>query len=478
MAKQISRVNSLCTLVRGLAGLAAASSALAISGCGMLSSSGAKTSTTASSNAGASPAQNPQDASTTSGVQAGGSTASSAGMQNDASTMQGADLASSAGTGAWINPQARQEPGEDNAPATFNLQQITFAQEGADFDPAISRDGQKVVFASTQYRPTADLYVKSVSGRTITQLTSDPAEDGTPDISPDGTKVAFASNRDGNWDIFVMPITGGKAIQITSDESDEIHPSWSADGSNLVFSRMGPTSGRWEMWVTDAGKAGNATFIGYGLFPRFCPASGTGADGADRIVFQLGRERGQRSFAIWTIDYRDGQSYSPTLIASSPTAAFINPTWSPDGKFIVYSSVPAGDAWGRAGGPPAAELWLASVTAEASVRLTSGDLRALRPAWGPSNRLYFVSSRNATENIWSIDLAQSLASVGGTPEKGMTTAANSGRPAPRTSGKGSPQVSQAKTQPSTPRATTKPASAEEDDSRSSQTTADAGQDNQ
>lgn len=365
-------------------------------------------------------------------------------------------MAASAGTDAWVNPQARLEPGSDNAPATFNLRQVTFAQEGADFDPAVSRDGTRIVFASTQHRPTADLFVKTIAGRTITQLTDDPAEDGTPDISPDGAKVAFASNRDGNWDIFVMPITGGKAVQITSDESDELHPSWSADGGKIVFSRMGPTSGRWEMWVTDAHQASGATFIGYGLFPRFCPTSGTGSNGSDRIVYQLGRERGQRSFAIWTIDYLDGQSSNPTLIASSSTAALINPTWSPDGAYIVYSSVPS--AGPAAGGPPAAELWLASVTAEATIRLTSSDLRAIRPVWGPSNRLYFVSSRNATENIWSLDLSQSLASLGdsgetvaSTPERGgrrttasssrQTSASQTGRPGSRKAGEDNTQGS-------------------------------------
>lgn len=436
MAKQLTRIptqvasQDVHAAIRSAGLLAiAGTAALTLQGCGMFASSGteqAPSSTAATvedpstSQGGARKAANP-------GAGQGTSQAMGSPTGGDAQTspvaVGGADMSASAGTGAWINPQARLEPGDDNAPATFNLQQITFAQEGADFDPSISRDGQKVVFASTQHRPTADLYVKSVTGRTITQLTSDPAEDGTPDISPDGTKVAFASNRDGNWDIFVMPMVGGKAVQITSDQSDELHPSWSADGNSLVFSRMGPTSGRWEMWVTDAGKAGNATFIGYGLFPRFCPSGGTGSDGGDRIVFQLGRERGQRSFAIWTIDYREGQSSNPTLIASSPAAALINPTWSPDGKFIVYSSVPSTDAWPAGGGPPAAELWLASVTADASVRLTSSDLRAVRPAWGPSNRLYFVSSRNATENIWSIDLAQSLASIGGSPEKSTTTAA-------------------------------------------------------
>ncbi|MFT3686129.1 MAG: hypothetical protein QM783_14615 [Phycisphaerales bacterium] len=48
------------------------------------------------------------------------------------------------------------------ADATEGLTQVTFATEGADFDPRISRDGSTLVFASTQHRATADLYIKKV----------------------------------------------------------------------------------------------------------------------------------------------------------------------------------------------------------------------------------------------------------------------------------------------------------------------------
>ncbi len=453
-----------------LAGLAAA----AIPGCGMFHSTA--------------PAPHEPGPATASANSADEATSTKVAAAPDATAVP-----ASAGTDAWINPQARQESGQDNVTATFNLQQITFAQEGADFDPAISRDGSKVVFASTQHRPTADLYVKTITGRTITQLTNDPAEDGTPDISPDGARVAFASNRNGNWDIYIIPITGGKAIQVTSDESDELHPSWSPDGTQLVFSRMGPTSGRWEMWVTDAAKAANATFIGYGLFPRWCPTPGTGADGSDRIVFQLGRERGQRSFAIWTIDFKDAQASNPTQIASSPSAALINPTWSPDGRFIVYSSVPSAEAWPSAGsgGPPAAELWLASVTADSEVQLTTPDLRAIRPAWGSANRLYFVSNRNSSENIWSIDLAQSLASIGGTvsgPE-GSTTASAGSKASPTGLANRAPQTRTASADrpgkaPTKTATGSKPAKEAPEqapagqDQQPSSSTADAGDENQ
>src|SRR5205814_1915921 len=143
-----------------------------------------------------------------------------------------------------------------------------------------------------------------------------------------------------NWDIYVMPISGGKAVQITSDAADEIHPSWSPDGKKLVFSRMGDATGRWEMWTADVQNPSVANFIGYGLFPQWCPVAGTGEAGADRILYQLGRERGRHAFGLWTMDVNTGGATNATEIASSPSSALINPTWAPDGKWIAYAEVP------------------------------------------------------------------------------------------------------------------------------------------
>jgi TolB protein len=292
-----------------------------------------------------------------------------------------------------------------------NFMQVSFSQEGADFDPDISRDGRQIVFASTQHRNTADIYIKNVESRVVTQLTNDPANDVMPRISPDGTRVAFASNRSGNWDIYVMPITGGRAIQITSSAADDLHPSWSPDGSQIVFCRMGEVSGQWELWITDVGNSGVAKFIGYGLFPEWCPAAGSGAGGADRIAFQKSRERGDRAFGIWTIDYKDGQAGNTTEVASSPIAACINPAWSPDGRWLAFATVPSPSQWAHSATsrPPSADLWMADLNGNTRISLTSGVAVNLMPAWGPDNRLFFVSDRGGNDNIWTMDTTKVIA---------------------------------------------------------------------
>ncbi|MHC4416836.1 MAG: TolB-like translocation protein, partial [Planctomycetota bacterium] len=58
-----------------------------------------------------------------------------------------------------------------------NVAQITFATEGACSDPDVDRAGERMVFASTQHSATSDIYMKSTHGRTLTQLTTDPADD-------------------------------------------------------------------------------------------------------------------------------------------------------------------------------------------------------------------------------------------------------------------------------------------------------------
>lgn len=289
-----------------------------------------------------------------------------------------------------------------------NLTQVSFAMEGSDFDPDISPDGRKLVYASTQHKFTSDIYIKSTDSRVVSQLTNDPANDVMPKISPDGTRVAFASNRTGNWDIFVMPIAGGRAIQLTNTSADDLHPTWSPDGTKLAFCRLGEVSGQWEIWITDVGNSGIASFVSYGLFPTWCPVAGTGAAGTDKIAFQKSRERGDRAFGIWTIDFRDGQAGNLTEVASTPIAACINPAWSLDGQWIAFATVPNPQQWAHSADarPPSADLWLIDINGSSRISLSAGSTVNLMPAWGPGNRLFFVSDRGGVDNVWSMDTSQ------------------------------------------------------------------------
>jgi len=157
------------------------------------------------------------------------------------------------------------------------------------------------------------------------------------------------------------------------------------------------------------------------MHPRWCPLAGTGEAGADKILYQLGRDRGRRSFSIWTLDYHDGSAANTTEIAGSAAFALINPTWSPDGRWIAYAEAPAENANAR---PTNASLWMVSVGGEAKVRLTTDGAASFSPVWAAGNRVYFTSNMGGAENVWSLDATQAVAAAMGTLDTVASTAAN------------------------------------------------------
>ncbi|HWT03936.1 MAG TPA: hypothetical protein VN256_27050 [Pyrinomonadaceae bacterium] len=130
-----------------------------------------------------------------------------------------------------------------------NLQRIT----GGDIplgEPAWSPDGSRLAYVRG-YDPTSegfagltscspDIYVIDVASRKEVNVTQGAG--GTdPSWSPDGTRIAFSSNRDGNYEIYTAALNGsqsfnGSQIQrLTYTEWAEAEPSWSPDGGRIAY---------------------------------------------------------------------------------------------------------------------------------------------------------------------------------------------------------------------------------------------------
>jgi len=95
---------------------------------------------------------------------------------------------------------------------------------------SISPDGTQIVFT---YK--GDLYKVPAAGGDAIQLTYHKAHDYKAIWNKDGSKIAFASNRYGNFDIYVMGAKGGKANRLTFHSADESPFSFSANGKDIVF---------------------------------------------------------------------------------------------------------------------------------------------------------------------------------------------------------------------------------------------------
>lgn len=288
--------------------------------------------------------------------------------------------------------------------ADTNLTQVSFAVEGVDFDPDLSPDGEWMVFASTQHHEQPDLYRKSVGGQVVTQLTSDASQDAMPEISPDGGRIAFASNRNGNWDVFVMDAKGGPITQITFDQAEEIHPTWSPDGEKLCYCRHNKGNDRWELWTLEVQRPSVRSFVCEGLFPRWSPD-----EDRDRILFQRSRKRGERLYGIWTIDLVDGDGLNPTEIVAAGRSATMHPTWSASGDRIAYTRV-VEPSFRVEGMPVWSDICTIGVDGSAQTTLAAGGFRNLRPTWGSDDRVFFMSNRSGQNVIWSVSAGAPVSS--------------------------------------------------------------------
>lgn len=291
-------------------------------------------------------------------------------------------------------------PLQDNVPfeprTIRSLRQHSFTTEGSDSDASISPDGQTMVFASTRHNNAPDIYTKSVDGIAVTQLTADPSWDVQPIFSPDGTRIAFSSNRGGNWDIWMVDLRGRTPIQITNEPGDEVHPSWSPDGKNLVYCRL-PPRGQWELWITGTNSPASRRFIGYGLFPTWSPTGNT-------IAFQRARSRGSHWFSIWTVQLEGGEPGYPTEVAASTRSALITPAWSLDGHRIAFASVgPKAKTDTPQAEANQSDIFVVNSDGREKHKLTDGHSANFAPTWSPDGRIYFSSTRGGPETIWSVN---------------------------------------------------------------------------
>jgi serine/threonine protein kinase/Tol biopolymer transport system component len=111
------------------------------------------------------------------------------------------------------------------------------SDSGLTNNPALSRDGKMLAYASDRANGILNIWVQQVGEGAPLRITDGPADDTEPSFSPEGKSVVFRSKRDGGG-IYVIPALGGPARRIADAGW---RPRYSPDGQWIAY------------WVGDAG---------------------------------------------------------------------------------------------------------------------------------------------------------------------------------------------------------------------------------
>ncbi|HEX9916841.1 MAG TPA: BamA/TamA family outer membrane protein [candidate division Zixibacteria bacterium] len=261
----------------------------------------------------------------------------------------------------WPEIADRQEPQEFAKQLTDHLEDGSYLNEKPEFSP----DGDKLAIFSDRRDYTEVYIISSVDGRLIKRLVKAERSGDLESLhsyvsglawSPDGYSLAFVSRSGGQDKLFLVRFKNRKIYKKLKFDLDEIvSPSWSPSEDEIAF--VGLKDGESDLYV-------------YNL--------------ESKQLFRITRDPFEEA----------------------------EPSWSPDGKFMAFSSDRPTTAQETDTArnlftyhTPNHNLFVWNKETNKIAALTSDWAKNTSPSWSPDGRrICFVSNRNGIDNLYILDI--------------------------------------------------------------------------
>lgn len=239
-----------------------------------------------------------------------------------------------------------------NAPSKWTVELMT---EVTNFEIVqASPDGKKLAYVPTVPKKgyVPQIYLADVKSGSVSQLTFGNASSTDPFWSPDGKWIAFLSDRSGKRNVWVIGANGGEARQITDVATSVTSYRWSRDGKMIAFTVTELEGGedtdeitvvdrdisKQTLWATSVEGGSEARRIVSGDLTVIVNWDGNydwSIDGKT-IVFSHAPISTTELFPKTDISVVDMAGNIRPLRHTN--AAEIRPFFSPDGRWVAYSS--------------------------------------------------------------------------------------------------------------------------------------------
>lgn len=121
--------------------------------------------------------------------------------------------------------------------------------QGLNFAPCWSPDASKICLSLTK-DGNAEIYILDLTTKNLNRLTYNRAIDTSPAFSPNSREIAFVSDRTGNPQIYVMDIYGGNVRRLTFHGNYNTSPAWSPRGDIIAYVSREDDNSQ-QIYVTD-----------------------------------------------------------------------------------------------------------------------------------------------------------------------------------------------------------------------------------
>jgi Tol biopolymer transport system component len=286
--------------------------------------------------------------------------------------------AAAAGLARWLLKRPA------SVPVRSEWVQITNLPDSA-VQPALSPDGRMLTFirGPLNLTTTGQVYVKMLPSGEPVQLTHDSRTKMSPVFSPDGSRIAY-SVEGRPWDLWAVPVLGGEPRLWLPNASGLV---W-IDKSRLLFSELKDQRMHMAIVTSDENRGGSRDLYvpphERGMAHRSYPSP----DGKWMLLVEM-NERG--SLVRCRLAPLDGSSAGQQV--GPPTGQCTFAAWSPDGKWMYFSSDSGG----------AFHTWRQRFPEGQPEQITSGPTEEEGLAMAPDGRSFITAVGLTQSSVWLHD---------------------------------------------------------------------------